>query len=307
MTDLSIVVASQDAEATIGECLSSLEAQNQNGAVEIIVVDNSRDRSAKIVAKRFSSIQLFQVSAPSLIPELWARGAKHATGEVVAFTTAHCIPDSAWVKEILRHHESTYAGVGGAIENLQPAPLIQWAIYFCRYSGYMLPFSAHTVAQIPGDNAAYKRWILKEYADLIKTAFWETVVNDRLLKEGHALLLTPSIRVYHGRSFGMWQFCRQRMVLGHIFGTRRASATSPVRRFLYVASSPLVPLVFLGKITRQVFGRGRHRLSFVRSLPLLIVFVLCWSVGEFLGYLQEAFRSLTGARTVAKADQIVHR
>lgn len=307
MTDLSVVVASQDAEATIGECLSSLEAQNQSGAVEIIVVDNSRDRSAQIVATRFPDIQLFKVSAPSLIPELWARGVEHAAGEVVAFTTAHCIPDSSWIKEILRHRESTYAGVGGAIENLQPAPLLQWAIYFCRYSGYMLPFSVHPVAQIPGDNAAYKRWILKEYADLIKTGFWETVVNDQLRKEGHALLLTPSIRVYHGRSFGMWQFCRQRLVLGRIFGIRRASVTSPARRLLYIVSSPLIPLIFLGKITRQVFGRGRHRQSFVRSLPLLIVFVLCWSVGEFLGNLQGAFRSVTRARNVAEADPIVHR
>lgn len=171
----------------------------------------------------------------------------------------------------------------------------------------MLPFSPHSAAQIPGDNGAYKRWVLASYAGLVKNGFWETVVNDRLRKDGHALLLTPHIRISHGPSFGGWAFCRQRFVLGRFFGSGRARAASSLRRFLYVASSPLIPLIFLGKITRQVFGKRRHRQSFVCALPLLLVFVLSWSLGESLGYLQEAFCALTGARHSTKTETIAGR
>lgn len=189
MKRLSVVVASQESEATIAKCLTSLDRQRADGSVEIIVVDNSSDSSSQIVAQRFPGVKLVKVPGSFLIPELWAQGLARAIGGVIAFTTAHCIPDARWLSEIMRHHETEHAAIGGAIENMRPSTLTQWAIYFARYAPYMLPFAPHSVDQIPGDNASYKRSILD--ADLIKDGFWETDVNHRLRQRGHSLLLTP--------------------------------------------------------------------------------------------------------------------
>lgn len=305
MKALSVIVASQNAETTIEKCLSSLQLQNRDNGTEIIVVDNSTDRSAQIAEKKFPDVQLIKIPDPRLIPELWAVGLARASGEVVATTTAHCIPDAQWISEVLRQHESTYAGIGGAIENVQPASPIHWAVYFCRYTPYMLPFSPHPVEQIPGDNGSYKRWVLEECANLIKDGFWETVVNAQLRKDGHSLLLTPMLRVYHGRSFGLWTFCRQRLLLGRIFGAERASTASFTRRLVYIAFSPLIPFVFLGKIVRQVINKGRHQREFLLSLPALVLFVLCWSLGEFLGYLQGISRTVNHAAGTGKPNSMV--
>ena len=114
MKEISIVVASQNAETTIGACLTSLEAQNRDGVAEIIVVDNSCDGTAQIVEADHHGLQLVKIGGPALIPHLWAEGAKRASGDVVAFTTAHFVPDTQWLTQNLRHHRSEYAAVGGA-------------------------------------------------------------------------------------------------------------------------------------------------------------------------------------------------
>ncbi len=283
--ELSAIIASQNAEGTIEACLSSLEGQNADGLAEIIVVDNSRDGTARIVEERFRDVKLIKVSEPSLVPQLWTEGAKRASGKIIAFTTAHCVPGADWLSQNLHHHQAEYAAVGGAIENAEPASVVQWAVYFCRYAPFMPPFSAHQVGQVAGDNASYKAWVLEKYAGLIKSGFWEAVVNDQLCKDGHSLLLTPEVQVYHGHSFGMGAFCRQRLVHGRFFGAGRVASAPPIRRLLYIVSSPLVPIIFLGKISRQVLAKRRHRWAFTQSLPVLTLFVLCWSLGEFLGYL----------------------
>ncbi len=278
-------MASQNAEATVAKCLASLERQNRDGLVEVIVVDNSRDATARIVENAFTYVQLIKISEPLLIPQLWAEGAKRASGKVIAFTTAHFVPDDHWVQETVGHHLSEYAAIGGVIENAQPASLTQWGVYFCRYASYMLPFSPHLVQQVPGDNASYKQWVLEKYAHLIKEGFWETIVNDQLTKDGYTLLMTPSIRVDQGGSWGVWAFCKQRLTHGRIFGAERVAKASPARRLLFIGASPLVPFIFLMKISGEVFRKKRHRRAFLASLSVLALFILSWSLGESVGYL----------------------
>ena len=283
--EISVIVAAQNADATIEESLSSLEEQNDRGVAEIIVVDNSQNGTAELVGNRFPSARVIKVAEPKLIPQLWAIGAQAARGRIIAFTTAHFVLDKRWIAETLHHHQSNYAAVGGTIENTESASPAQWAVYFCRYYRYMLPFTQHLVRQVPGDNASYKRWVLEEYPDLIEDGFWETNVNNQLFDDGHALLLTPTIRVDQLGSCGAWAFCKQRLIHGRRFGRERRASASDIRRLLYVVSSPLIPLIILGKIFKEVFKKKRHRAALFISLPSLILFVLSWSAGESLGYL----------------------
>ncbi len=64
-----------------------------------------------------------------------------------------------------------------------------------------------------------------------------------------------------------------------------------LERVLRLASSPLIPFVFLAKITRRVLRSRRDLGSFVVSLPVLFGFILCWSVGEVWGYLTSERRA----------------
>ena len=182
--------------------------------VEIIVVDNSTDGTAGIVSHQFPTVELVKSPELTFVPELWEKGINQSTGEIVAITTAHCVPDTNWIDAILRAHESNYVGVGGALENDPAAGLVDWAIYFCRYSRYMLPFQEVTVNDFAGDNASYKRWALDRCKDVRSNGFWEPFVHAKLKKEGLQLVMTPKIVVYHKKSFSLSGFLKNRFLHG---------------------------------------------------------------------------------------------
>ncbi len=283
---LSVVIGSQNARATVAECLAALGSNSAERTLEIIVADNSTDGTAEIVRQQFPDVRLVVERPSALMPELWEAGIRQSTADIVAITTAHCIPDRDWVLTILKAHEHPYPGIGGAIEGGQDSSLVDWAIYFCRYSSYMRPFPPGVVAEIPGDNASYKRWALDRCIDVRRKGFWEPEIHAVLRQDGHQLFMDPSIVVYHHKSFGVLSFMRQRFQHGRHFGRSRAERFSTVRRALYAASAPLIPLIFLSRISRQVFTKGRHRREFLLSLPFPLLFLLSWSAGELRGYLQ---------------------
>ncbi|HVF11306.1 MAG TPA: glycosyltransferase, partial [Abditibacteriaceae bacterium] len=139
---LSIVLASHNARATIELCLNALKAQGEEYAqrgekIEVVIVDNSTDGTAQLLEQLLEQLQqqafidfhLVRRAASLLIPELWEIGINESQGDIVALTTAHCIPAADWIEQILKAHEKPHAGIGGAIENAPDVGSVQWAIY----------------------------------------------------------------------------------------------------------------------------------------------------------------------------------
>lgn len=284
--ELSVVIASQNAQNSVGDCLRAIEVQCENGKVEIIVVDNSTDETAKIINREFPNIKLVTAHKQKLIPELWGIGIAESTGEYVALTTSHFVPAQNWTAEILKAQELSYAGIGGAIENDENADLVSWAVYFCRYSPYMLPFGETEVEDFAADNASYKRLDLERMKETMEDGFWETFVHREMIKSGMSLQKKPEIVVYHQKSFTFKGFMNQRFRHGKQFGETRIAKMSGSRRVAMIMLSPLIPFVYLFRITRRVLTKKRKIGKFILSLPILILFLLSWSIGEFSGYLQ---------------------
>ena len=285
---LSVVIGSQNARDSISECLNALEKQHNGPEVEIIVVDNSTDGTAEIISQQFSWIELVRSAEHKYMPELWEIGISQSGGDVVALTTSHFVPAKNWIAKILKAHQSNYAGIGGAIENDKQAGLISWAVYFCRYSPYMLPFREVTVDDFAGDNGSYKRAALDRFQDARRKGFWELFIHNEMRKAGLELLLTPEIVVYHQKSFSLPSFMTQRFWHGRQFGSERASSVSLLKRSIYILASPLIPAVFLLRITRCVLDRRKHIKEYLLSLPILLLFLLSWAAGEFTGYVWKA-------------------
>jgi len=189
-----VVIGSKNARSTIVDCVSELERQCIDRIVELIIVDSSADGTAEIITKNFPNIKLIESTEDKFIPELWEIGINLSNGEIIAITTAHSVPDRNWIDEILKAHDNpAYVGIGGAIENVNSANLVDWAIYFCRYSPYMLPFSKMNVKDIAADNASYKKSVLDKFKHLRHQGFWESRIHSELIKCGYELLLTPDI------------------------------------------------------------------------------------------------------------------
>ena len=285
---LSIVVASQNARRSVGACLRALKEQCDNGAIEIIVVDNSIDETADIIRRDFPDVKFVAADKENLIPELWGIGITESAGEYVALTTSHFVPAENWTTEILKAHEAASAGIGGAIENDARAGAISWAIYFCRYSPYMLPFAKTQVEDFAADNASYKRRDLERVKEAMRDGFWETFVHREMRREGMSLLKSPEIIVYHQESFSFSGFMNQRFWHGRQFGETRAAGMSGFRRLTMIVLSPLIPLIYLFRITRRVIEKRRNIGKFLLAFPVLVLFLLSWSIGEFSGYLRSS-------------------
>lgn len=281
---VSVIVGSHNARATIEPCLVRLLGQRAGDDVEIVVSDNSTDGTTDIVRRGFPEAKLVLSPPSALIPELWTAGIRQSHGGIVALTTAHCVPAKDWIAAIRAAHETEAAAVGGAIESDEGSALVDWAIYFCRYSQFMLPFLAGFVPEVAADNASYKRIHLDPCADAWRDGFWEPAVHARLRRAGLTLWLTPSVVVYYRTSYGFRGFVKQRFQHGRQYGRDRSAQLSAAARVRYVALSPLIPAILLARIARQVWRKRRHRWELVLCLPVLVAFVLAWSSGELLGY-----------------------
>jgi hypothetical protein len=284
--ELSIVVAASHASHVIAECLGALEPQISGHDVELIVVALTA-ADARNVRERFPNATLIEAEPSRLIPELWGIGATRARGRVIAITIGTCIPDAHWVENILRAHTEDVAAVGGAIESARGASLVDWAVYFVRYTPFMLPFRAGPM-EVAGDNGTYKRAALADQMQWITThGFWEAEVNANLRRQRQQLWGDPSIVVYHNRSFTFGGFTRQRFEHGRIFGRMRAAKVSTAQRAIYIVTAPAIPFVLFARIIRNVLRRKRNLGIFMLSLPLIVWFLLYWSLGEFLGLIRE--------------------
>lgn len=281
---LSIIVASINGRQTIEDCLLSIEKQ-KDSSIEIIVVDQSNDGTSQFVENRFPDIRLIKNRGPALIPELWSRGIAESSGQIVAITIAQFIPADNWIASIIESLQPPYSAVGGAIENSAPASPGDWALYFCRYSNYMLPFIAREVKDMAGDNAAYKREALEPYYETIKEGFWENRVNAAMVKDGLKILLTPDIVAFHKKSFGIIAFSIQRFLHGYHYGRERLLPLPVIKKLVFILAFPLIPFVHISRIFQRVLQRNRYKTKLILSSPILFLFVLCWSMGELSGYM----------------------
>jgi hypothetical protein len=281
---LSVVIGSHDARPSLVQCLASVRRGGAEPAVEILVADNSTDGTAEFVRERFPDVELLTLPARALVPELWAAGIARSRGHIVAITSAQCVPATDWVSRVIEAHATDVAAVGGAIKPDEAAGAVQWAIYFCRYSRYMLPFPAGPVDDLAGDNASYKRLALDACQSAWRNGFWEPTVHAAIRQAGGRLRLDPTVVVHHRGVSTLTGFLRQRVRHGHAFG--RARELAGIRRGLYALAGPAIPALLLTRIVRGVTRRRRYRRALLRALPALTLFLTGWAAGELTGYLR---------------------
>ena len=286
MPRLSVIIASVNGLPSIDDCLSSLEKEAREVDCEVVVANRCQDGTAQHIAQTFPWVKLLTFSRQLSVWELRARALAEASGDIIVVTEDHCIVPEGWVSEILKAHQLGYMVVGGAVENGMTDRIIDWAAFLCEYSSAMLPIPAGEVEGIPGNNAAYKREVLKLDDCSTDRSFWDWFLHEELKKNGIRFLSVPSIVVHHTKRFGFLQFLAQRFHYSRSFAGVRRSLISPSRRVGYLLASPLLPLVMASRVARNVLiEKRRCYRQFVLAIPSLTAFWVSYAIGEFVGYL----------------------
>lgn len=283
---VSVVVAAWQDTDGLAECLDALESQHGDGT-EVIVVSGAACPSE--LKRRFGGVSWVVAAGDLPIPGLWGLGVQRSSRDVVALTTAHFAPAPDWVPAIRRSHARLDSpAIGGPIDPPRGGGLVDWATYFMRYSAYARCDREEARDDLAGDNASYKRAAVLAHADLLRDGFWEQEFHRRFRRAGRTLTLVPEMRVRQQRSFGFRRFLRQRFEHGRRFGRTRMRERGSGARVAYLLASPAIPALLLGRISSRVLGNGRDFAHFAAALPIVACFVLAWTAGEAMGYLDAA-------------------
>jgi hypothetical protein len=287
---LSVVIASHDAESTIGACLDALESQRASVDLQVIVADSSKDHTAEIVRDRFGWVQLLHTDEPLAVPALRGRGIAVARGEVVAIIDPFSIVSVGWAAAVLRAHaRQPHPVVGGAVDlfGADHASYADWALYLNEYGLFMSPVIEGETWILPGSNLSYKREALFDASDRPRyPVFWKTYVNWELEGVSSALWLDPAIRVELNKPIPFGDYLRTRYLHGRCFGGMRVAGAPLSTRLLRAASTIAVPFLLSWRWTAGFWPKRRRRLRYVATLPAQLALFGVWAWGELCGYVR---------------------
>ena len=275
---LSVVVGARGPEESLAACLSSLEAQRRGA--EVIVCESRA--SSDGLRTRFDWARFVECEG-ELVPHLWREGIMRSRGRIVALTNSTMIVADDWIACIEAEHRD-HDVVAGAIEPAPGLRMSDWAEYFCRYSPDMLPFEGRVTTDLPGDNASYKQQLLASARELYRDGFWEPAIHRRFEADGARLWHSPALVVRQGRSSGVRAFALQRLSHGRAHGAERAAELSRAENVARVLAAPVVAVVLSARVGRRVVSRRRHRLRFLATVPLILLFNAAWAAGEAAGH-----------------------
>lgn len=288
---MSIVIASVNGWDVLRPTLASIDALPERDRIEVIVVETlGGDTRAKLRSHR-PEITMIEVEERLPIPRLRYLGVQKALGELVAILEDHVEVDASWASSLFEIHQEPWGAVGGAVENGR-SEWLNWAVFFCEYTPYMLPVIEGSATDIPGNNIAYKRPHLLKHARLLDEGKWESWINDRLRADGVAIASTNRAIVRHIKPFRLGYFLVQRFHFARSYAGMRRTDQSWAKRVIFGFGSLILPPLLLARVSKTVFAKKRHLGKFVACLPLIALFMSVGAVGEMMGYFLGAGRSL---------------
>jgi len=285
LPDLSVIVPSVNGIDILLECLAALHQTSAGDAmVEILVIERGGESVRRALAVRAPDALVHTVPPGTNIPQMRAVGFRQARADAVAVIEDHVMVPAGWADAVVASLRSGADVVGGSIRNRATATLVDRAAFLCEYSHLLEPAAGADVARLPGNNVVYRRTIAAPYVSLLEEGRWEDHFHQAMRRDGIALTSRPDIAVGHKMHCSMWDYLSQRFLYSQaLAGTKRVDMPLP-RRAAWAVGSLALPPLLLARIIGRVWASRRHRRELVQALPLLVIFVGAWAVGEAVGY-----------------------
>ena len=266
-------------------CLEALRGQLGVPAFEVVVCHDPDIAGLDAIATRYPRVRIFANAGVRSPFELASAALRAVEADVVLLTEDHCVPDRKWVRNMLDARAPDRAAIGGRVEVHAGASALDWAFYFVDFFPYAAPVRAGPSTNLSACNIAYDRERLDAVRDLWGTRFQQTEVNGALSERFGTLWMAPGSVVTMHRSVSARDAFYERYAFGRLFACERIGHVSTPQRWLYVALTPALPVVLLARMMAKAMRSPSRALAFVRALAPLVTMVLCWSWGEWLGYL----------------------
>jgi len=218
------------------------------------------------------------------VPRLRARALEAARGEVVAFLEDTSRPDPGWLPAVRRLFEDGVVGAAGGPVRLDARLGARArALAYLEYGAWLTPPQVPTsTRRLPGNHFAVRRTALQDCRELWRDGLREAELAPVLADKGSRVVIHPRMAVTYAWEDPDLARLSTRYHHGRIYGGHRYGSGAWGSRLAMAASCPGLPFV----LAARAWGHGRAdaRRSLL-SLPWLLVYSGCWSLGEGLGYL----------------------
>jgi len=285
---MSAIVITPDRYQTVDRLIRHLHAQTVRHELELVFVLPSElpFASDDPRLRDFAAVRIVRTGSMDSTARARALGISAATAPVIVLTEDHSLPDPDWAEALMRAHRDRWAVVGPAVKNGNPLSLLSWANFLIEYSEWLDPAPSGEVSHVPGHNSAYKKDVLLIYGeDLDRWLETESLLHWDLRSRGYRLYLESSARTQHLNFSRFFSSVALRFNAGRLFAGMRGAHWNVVRRLGYAAGSPLIPLVRLYRILRELRLPGRPTHLILPLLPLFLILLGIDAFGEMVGYL----------------------
>ena len=287
---LSVVLLFPEDYDTRRRVVSFLARQTVREEIELVLVLQTRVDidSEEAQLRSFGSYQLVRLANFIDPGQAMSAGIHAARAPVVAYVEEHAFPEPDWAEALLQAHKGPYAAVGCAMGNANPVTLCSWCHLFDDFGPLVPPVSSAIATFLGGHHCSYKRDVLLAYGDALPNLLDnENVLHIDLRRRGHKLFLAGDAVVNHTNISQVWAYWRQEFVGKRAFAAARAASQqwSPFMRGFYCLASPLIPVVRLVRILKEMRRAGRATQLLPQALALLIPGLVCGTAGEVIGYL----------------------
>lgn len=277
---ISVVIPTYNSEKTILKTLKGLKNQTYKDFEVIVVDDGSNDKTIEIIEdfKKEFNLKLIKQehTGPAFARNL---GAKNSRGEIILFTDADCIPDTNWVKEMIKPFENKETvGVSGTYETLNKGSII------ARFEGYEIEKrhekmkKAERIDFIGTYSAAYRKEIFEKFNGF-DTSFPTASGEDpelsfRLAEAGYKMVFNPRAFVFHPHVDSLRNYLKQKFYRAYWRVLMYKKHRGKMLKDSYTGLEVPLSTIFLSLFVFSLFLSMFLQTHFLSTLFLILFFLV---------------------------------
>jgi hypothetical protein len=301
---LTVIMATPARGATLLRPLAFLREQTIREQIELVLIGPGQDSFDDLdpaLLEGFARCLKLAIGPIEEVERAFAPGIEAATAPVVALLENHVYAEPGWAAAIARAHQGPWAVVGCVISNANVATATSIVEHLLSYAFHDEQAPTGEVARVSRNNTTYKRAALTAFGDRLPDLLpRDGGLMEALRADGARFYREPEARLSHLNPSLPGSMLRLRLHSARASSSTRARTGrwSAGRRALYVAASPVFPLLRI-RALRSHLQAPQLRQALPRVAPLLLLALLVDAVGQALGF---AFGEGDSAVTAGRYD-----
>lgn len=216
--NVSIIIPALNASRTVQACLNACLHQSLPSTVqtEVILVDDGSTDNTVALAQA-CAVRVIQHTASKGAAAARNSGIAAATGEIILFTDADCVPQPNWVAEMLRpFQDPTVQGGKGIYATRQPE-LVARFVQIEYEDKYDLLRRQPTIDFIDTYSAGYRTAVLQATGGFDEAIRYveDQELSFRLAAAGHKMVFQETAVVWHQHANSLGRYVRKKFMIGY--------------------------------------------------------------------------------------------